>query len=225
MAAEESSTSAEGQDEAIKLDELLAFERGRGDLVFSAICMAMALFFLVTFWGQTGWENRELPDDLGTYLGRQLGLIEGEGRLDRFGKILKQSWVAPAICLLILIPAAALNLRKSLKTHRAQQRAGVDVTAGPEVLNWLRALEFVIWFIAYTLLVPVLGYLVATLIFGTVLPWRMGYRSLRWFGICLATSFVIVLIFRSGLQIKTPVNIWLYDFLPQGMKSFMQTWF
>ncbi|MEM1235233.1 MAG: tripartite tricarboxylate transporter TctB family protein, partial [Pseudomonadota bacterium] len=85
--------------------------------------------------------------------------------------------------------------------------------------------EFVAWFIAYTLAVPVLGYLVSTLIFGTALPWRMGYRGWRWFGICLGTSFAIVLLFRTGLQIKTPVNIWLYSFLPDGAQGFMLTWF
>lgn len=72
---------------------------------------------------------------------------------------------------------------------------------------------------------PVLGYLVSTLLLGTLLPWRLGYRGARWMGICLAASFAIVLVFRTGLQIKTPVNIWLYDLLPQRAETFMQVWF
>lgn len=212
-------------DRKFEVDDLLAFQRGRGDLAFSTFMAAVALFFFVAFWAYSGWQDRDLPDDMGTYILRQLGLAEGEGRLTRFGRILRQGWVAPAICLVILLPAAALNLRKSWITHQWRVRFRQPVDMGYEATQWIRALEFVVWFIAYTALVPVLGYLVATLIFGTALPWRMGYRSPRWFAICLFTSFAIVLLFRTGLQIKTPVNIWLYSFLPPGPRGFMATWF
>lgn len=213
------------EDKTFKIEDLMAFRRGRGDLVFSAIVLMIALFFGMMFFRHTGWAGRDLPDDMLTYLGRQFGLADGEGRLDRFGRILKQSWVAPLACLLILIPAAALNMRSSYKNHLWRKRFGQPTNAGFEVIQWLRALEFVGWFVAYTLLVPILGYLCATLIFGTVLPWRMGYRSGRWFAICLTTSLAIVLVFRTGLQIKTPVNIWLYNLLPPRAEGFMQTWF
>ena len=42
-----------------------------------------------------------------------------------------------------------------------------------ELRDWARALEFAAWFMAYVLLVPVLGYLPATLIFVPSLSWRM----------------------------------------------------
>lgn len=212
-------------DRKFKVDDLLAFRRGRGDLAFSAIMVVVAGFFLVAFFFAAGWDSRNLPEDLGTYMLRQLGLLEGEGRMTRFGRILRQGWVMPAICLAILVPAALLNLRKSWLTHQWCKRFRQPLDMSYEASKWLSALEFVAWFIAYTLAVPVLGYLVSTLIFGTALPWRMGYRGWRWFGICLGTSFAIVLLFRTGLQIKTPVNIWLYSFLPDGAQGFMLTWF
>lgn len=203
----------------------MTFRRGRGDLVFSVIVLLVTMFFLAMFWQESGWEKRKLPEGFGNYLLHQFGIGEYEGNLTRFGRILKQSWVAPLICLLILIPAAVLNLRTSLRTLRWRNRFQQPTSVKFELEQWLRAIEFVIWFIVYTLLVPVLGYLVSTLLLGTLLPWRMGYRSARWMGICVLTSLVIVLLFRTGLQIKTPVNIWLYSLLPTELKGFMQTWF
>ena len=213
------------EDKKFKIEDLLAFRRGRGDLIFSALMLVLALFFLMMFWTETGWDKRKLPDDFGTYLLRQFGLIDGEGRLDRFGKILKQSWVAPFMCLAVLVPAAIWNLRKSWQVHNWRLRFKQPTAMGYEAAVWLRALEFVGWFIAYTVAVPILGYLVSTLLLGTLLPWRMGYKGKRWFVTCLTVSFIIVLVFRTGLQIKTPINVWLYSFLPTGAEGFMQTWF
>jgi len=39
------------------------------------------------------------------------------------------------------------------------------------------------------------------------------------------SSFAIVLLFRTFLQIKTPGNIWLYDQLPGTLRSYMLTYF
>jgi len=86
-------------------------------------------------------------------------------------------------------------------------------------------LEYVAYFIGYTLLVPLLGYLVSTLILGTYLTWRLGYRTWRWTGIGLLSSVAVVLVFRTFLQIKTPVSIWLYDQLPTALRAFMLTYF
>lgn len=209
----------------INVEDVNDFRRGRGDLIFSLFMAGLALFFFVFFFTQTGWEDRKLPDNLARYWTDQFGVTEPEGRLSRLGRILKQSWIAPLICLLILVPAALWNLRSAWRAQVWRMRFKQPVGVAYELMQWLRALEYVAWFIAYTALVPVLGYLVATLLLGTALPWRLGYRGMRWMGICLAASFAIVLVFRSGLQIRTPVNIWLYDQLPQGLETFMQVWF
>lgn len=209
----------------VAVSDLHDFKRGRGDLVFSVFMLLVAVFFFAFFWTETGWQARKLPDQFGLYLFDQLGLIEREGRAERFGKILKQSWVAPFLCLCVLLPAAAINLRGSLRTHRWRKRFMLPTALKHEATLWLRALEFVAVFLVYTLAVPILGYLMSTLLLGVLLPQRLGYRGWRWAGICLAVSFAIVVVFRTGLQIKTPVNIWLYAQLPQGWESFMQTYF
>jgi hypothetical protein len=58
-----------------------------------------------------------------------------------------------------------------------------------------------------------------------LLTYRLGYRTGRWIIVSLATAFAIVLLFRSLLQIKTPVNIWLYNQLPAGLETFMKVYF
>ncbi|WP_299726899.1 tripartite tricarboxylate transporter TctB family protein [uncultured Tateyamaria sp.] len=209
----------------VNVADVTDFRRTRGDFVFSVFMVGIALFFLAFFFTQTGWEDRKLPANMARYWMDQFGVSSPEGRLGRLGRILKQGWVAPLICLCILVPAALWNLRGAWRAQVWRARFRQPTALRHELTQWARALEYVGWFVAYTALVPVLGYLVATLILGTALPWRLGYRGARWMGICLAASFTIVLIFRTGLQIRTPVNIWLYDQLPQGMETFMQVWF
>lgn len=212
-------------DKKIKVENLFKFERGRGDLQVSIAVCLIALFFLAAFWTQTGWQTRNLPDEFGSYMAHQFGISEMEGRVTRFGRILKQSWVAPMLCLLVLVPAALWNLRDSFKVHRWRQRFLLPTSARFELAKYVAALEFVLYFIAYTLVVPVLGYLLSTLIMGTWLTWRLGYRSPIWLLRGLVCSFVTVVVFRTFLQIKTPVSIWLYDQLPTALRAFMLTYF
>ncbi len=212
-------------DKKVKVEDLFKFSRGRGDLPVSVVAAGIALFFLIFFWTQTGWDSRKLPDELGAYVAHQFGIIEIDGRVTRLGRILKQSWVAPLLCLLVLVPAALWNLRASLKEHQWRKRFLLPTSARFEVAKFAAALEFVAYFIIYTLLVPVLGYLVSTLLMGTLLPWRLGYRGRTWFVRSLVSSFAVVVVFRTFLQIKTPVSIWLYDQLPTALRGFMLTYF
>lgn len=224
----DSSTGFESEcppDKKVRVENLFQFKRGRGDLQVSIVVFLVALFFLFAFWTQAGWQDRKLPDELAGYLAHQFGIGELEGRVTRFGRILKQSWVAPLLCLMILVPAALWNLRESFKEHLWRQRFMLPTSARFELEKYAAALEFVLYFIGYTLLVPVLGYLVSTLIMGTYLTWRLGYRSIRWMVRGLLCSFCTVLIFRTFLQIKTPVSIWFYDQHPSALRAFMLTYF
>jgi len=197
-------------DGKVKLDDLFAFKRKRGDFLF---------------FTETGWQNRKLPDDLGTYMLHQFGFIEIEGRVVRFGRILKQSWVGPLLCLVVLIPAAIWNAKSSFKIHRYRKRFLLPISMTYELEKYIAALEYVAYFILYTVLVPILGYLISTLLLGMFLTWRTGYRTGRWMLTGFLSSLIIVFIFRSFLQIKTPISIWLYDFLPSATRGFMLTYF
>lgn len=212
-------------DKKIKVDDLFRFTRRRGDYHISLVAMLIALFFLVFFFTQTGWQGRKLPDNLGAYLGHQAGIIELEGRVTRFGRILKQSWVIPMLCLLLLVPTAIWNFRNSYKVHQWRKRYLLPTDIRYESSQYLAALEFVAYFIGYTLLVPVLGYLLATVLLGSFLTFRLGYRSPIWILRSLVISIAIVLVFRAFLQIKTPGSIWLYDQFPSATRAFMLTYF
>ena len=212
-------------DGKVKLDDLFAFKRKRGDFLFSIIILIAALFFLAFFFTETGWQNRKLPNDFGAYMLHQFGFVEIEGRVVRFGRILKQSWVGPFLCLIVLIPAAIWNAKSSFRVHRYRKRFRLPVSVRYEVEKYVAALEYVAYFICYTLIVPILGYLISTLVLGIFLTWRVGYRTFRWILTGFLSSLIIVFVFRSFLQIKTPVSIWLYDFLPTAIRGFMLTYF
>lgn len=212
-------------DKKVKVEDLFKFSRKRGDLEASIVAAALAIFFFAFFWTETGWDARKLPDDLGTYIAYQFGLADIEGRITRLGRILKQSWVVPLLCLLVLVPAALWNLRNSWKETQWRKRFLLPTSPAFEVSKYIAALEYVAYFIAYTLVVPVLGYLISTLILGTYLTWRLGYRSKIWMLRGVLSSFAVVIVFRTLLQIKTPISIWLYDQLPHGMRVFMLTYF
>jgi len=212
-------------DKKFKVEDLFEFRRGRGDFHVSIAAALVAVFLLLFFWTETGWQNRKLPENVGQYVGYQLGLAEFEGRKPRLGSILKQSWVAPMLCLALLVPTALWNLRSSLKVRRWRQRFMLPIDGGYEASKYFAALEYVVYFLAYTMSVPIFGYLLSTLILGVFLTWRLGYRTIRWLCIGLASSFSIVVIFRSLLQIKTPASIWLYDQLPAALRVFMLTYF
>ncbi len=212
-------------DVKFKSENLFKFRRGKGDFHASVVAAILALVFLAFFWTETGWENRKLPDELGSYIGHQFGLIELDGRVKRLGTILKQSWVVPLLCLLVLVPAALLNLRESWRVRQWRKRFMLPTDASYETAKYAAALEYVVYFIMYTISVPILGYLLSTLILGTYLTWRLGYRTPKWLLIGLLSSFAVVIVFRSVLQIKTPVSIWLYDQLPAALRVFMLTYF
>lgn len=212
-------------DKKVKVEDLFKFSRTRGDLQVSCVAAAIALFFLAFYWTHAGWDTRKLPDEFGSYVAYQFGLADIEGRVARLGRILKQSWVAPMLCLLVFVPAALWNLRESWKETRWRKRFLLPTSAYLELTKYVAALEFVAYFIGYTVAVPIFGYLVSTLFLGTFLTWRLGYRSRQWMLTGLLTSLAIVFVFRTLLQIKTPVSIWLYDQLPSGARTFMLTYF
>jgi hypothetical protein len=99
-------------------------------------------------------------------------------------------------------------------------RARKPDTEWREMLVWLRAFEFVLWYLAYAFLTPVLGYLLASVLTMVALVWRVGLRdraSLLW-----AAGFAIgmVLVFKTGLSVKIPGGA-LYDLFPDPVRIFL----
>lgn len=92
-----------------------------------------------------------------------------------------------------------------------------------EVVFWLRSIEFGGWFIAYVLALPVIGYLLASLIFGITLTLRLGYRSARALIAAAALAIVTVVLFRGLLHANVPAGA-VYQYLPDGLRAFAQTY-
>ncbi len=183
--------------------DLFEFHRRHGDFLFSLLMLALVLFLLWQFGVESGWNERDLPQK-------------------RVGKILKQPWIGPFICMCILVPAALFNTWSSWQKVKRNRRLRRPDRTKFEVEQWLRSFEYIAYFIAYTALMPIFGYLLSTLVFAVFLTWRLGYRSWRWIGISLASALAVVIAFRTILQIKTPVNIWLYEQFPPAVETFMK---
>lgn len=119
----------------------------------------------------------------------------------------------PAVSLIGMVFFGALHLLTRLRFADLRREWG-------EVAIWLRSLEFAIWFMVYVFVVPVIGYLGATLIFSVALTWRMGYRRGRMLLAALFTGFATVLLFKTFLSVKIPGGM-VYEWLPDGLRSFM----
>jgi hypothetical protein len=123
----------------------------------------------------------------------------------------------PAVSLAGMTLFAALHLVGSAVSDRIPGRLA-------EVATWAAALEYAGWFLAYALVVPWLGYLPSTVLLAVLLVLRSGYRSrLALWGAVLA-AVVVVLVFKSFLQVKLPSGE-IYEFLPGGLRQIMLTYF
>lgn len=88
-----------------------------------------------------------------------------------------------------------------------------------ETRKWATVFEYAGWFMAYVLLVPLIGYLPVTMVFVPVLAWRMGYRDRKMLTISIVFAVFVVLLFKAFLGVKIPGGA-LYEYLPGALRSF-----
>jgi hypothetical protein len=89
-----------------------------------------------------------------------------------------------------------------------------------EVFFWIRSIEYALWFLVYVWAVPVIGYLVSTLLFIGLLNIRLGYRDPKIILSALVTGLAVVVVFKSFLQVKIPGGQ-IYEYLPDALRNFM----
>lgn len=123
----------------------------------------------------------------------------------------------PTAAVVAMLVFASLHLIGSVVSPRIPGRLA-------EVTFWIRSVEFALWFMAYVVLVPQLGYLPATVLFTLSLSFRLGYRGTRHLGGAVAVGVAIVVVFKSFLQVKVPGGQ-LYELFPDGVRSVMLTYF
>lgn len=170
-----------------ELKELMQPSHHRAEIVFAVVSFLVA-GFLATQWStQTTWVE-------GQAWGRQPGLWP----LIAIGGMLVFGIGELVACIL-----------------RNMRHGGGDVL--DELGLWLKAAEYALWFMAYVLITPYLGYLPATLIFTTVLAVRLGYRG---FMLWLAplTGLGIVVVFKTLLSVRIPGGA-IYEYLPGALRN------
>lgn len=133
------------------------------------------------------------------------------------GKLFAQPRFWPAVSLIGMSGFAALHLLGSALSDRIEGRWA-------EVWLWISAFEYAGWFVLYAVCVPYVGYLPATVLFALALCVRAGYRSRMALGSAVFSALVIVLLFKTFLQVKLPSGR-IYEFLPDGIRQIMLTYF
>lgn len=123
----------------------------------------------------------------------------------------------PGVSLTGMALFAGLHLLGSALSDRIEGR-------WPEVWLWICSLEYAGWFIGYALLVPITGYLPTTLAFAVCLALRAGYRSSAALLAAAGSALVIVVLFKTLLQVSLPGGQ-IYQYLPDGLRQIFLTYF
>jgi len=151
---------------------------------------------------------------LAVFLVSQLG---DQAQMKPRGKLVAQPRFWPAVSLIGMTFFAAFHLLGSALSERIEGR-------WQEVWRWVASIEYALWFIAYAAVVPYAGYLPSTIVVAVLLVLRAGYRSRVMIGSAVLGAVVIVVVFKAFLQVKLPSGR-VYEFLPDGLRQFMLTYF
>lgn len=146
-----------------------------------------------------------------------LANLDGQTQWVKRTKTVAQPAFWPTVAVYFMAGFAILHLIGSLVSPRIEGR-------WTEVKFWLRSFEFAIWFMVYVTLVPRIGYLPASILFPTALAFRLGYRAPRQLIAAAGAGVVIVVLFKSLLQVKVPGGA-IYEYLPDTLRAFMLTYF
>lgn len=146
-----------------------------------------------------------------------LANLDGQTQWVKRTKTVAQPAFWPTVGVAFMALFGALHLISSLVSPRIEGR-------WDEVKFWLRSFEFALWFMVYVALVPRIGYLPSSIIFPALLAFRLGYRRWSEIGAAALSGVVIVVLFKSLLQVKVPGGA-IYETLPDGLRAFMLTYF
>ena len=177
-------------DEGHTISEFVEARHHRAEIVFGVLSFGAALLLLTVIPGQTKW-------------------IAGQ-------PLVRQ----PAFWPIVSIVGMTLFGTFELIFSWARNRSGRGETIAGEVGRWLKAAEYILWFMAYVWLVPLAGYLPSTLLFCLTLTLRIGYRETRVLVASLGVGLATVVIFKSLLAVKIPGGA-VYEFLPPVLRNFL----
>lgn len=146
-----------------------------------------------------------------------LSQLDAQTTWKKGGKLAAQAPFWPTVSIFGMVFFAALHTLGSVLSARIPGR-------WTEVGMWFKSVEYALWFMAYVLAVPFIGYLLATMLVCFLLALRAGYRSRAMLGASVFGGVLVVVIFKTFLQVKVPGGQ-IYEFLPGTLRSFMLTYF
>lgn len=178
--------------ESSQAEPIAAFDKPphRAELIFALAAFAVGLFLLTQIGSQVTWSSSRS-------LTNQPGF-----------------WPVMAIFGMVIFGAG----ETVVSVRRFRNTAVGDIAS--ELFDWLKAIEFAGWFLVYVLAVPIIGYLLSTLLFCVLLTWRLGYKSTPRLVAAALTGLAVVLVFKSMLSVKIPGGE-IYEYLPAALRNFM----
>lgn len=90
--------------------------------------------------------------------------------------------------------------------------------------SYRTALIASVLFYIYIKSLSIIGFIVATFIFVTVLLWLSRLLNRTWLFATIGTLIALVLIFRVAVSVWLP-DVWLYSFLPDSLSDFANRYF
>lgn len=114
----------------------------------------------------------------------------------------------PGVAVILMVIFSGPHLIGALVSGRIPGRLA-------EVIEWFKAIKFALWVRAYVRAVPVVGYLLATLVFTMLLTFRLDCRGWHWMLSAALFGVLVVVVFKSLLHLRIPEGD-LYDYLPSG---------
>ncbi len=122
----------------------------------------------------------------------------------------------PGVALLVMVSGFGGHLWQ-------MRRRRPDRLDWVEARRWLEPFEYAGWFMAYVVIVPIIGFLPISIGFAVALTWRLGYRDRLFLILAAGFAIVVVVLFKGFLGVKIP-GAALYDFLPGAVRSFALTY-
>ena len=132
-------------------------------------------------------------------------------------------WTHPALMpTFSLVFFAATAVWLIVQHLRAARQSDIQIdqaAVSAELIEWVKPLEYFIYYFAYIWLLGIIGYFMSSAIFAVGVGMRVGLRSRRWVYIGILFALALTALFRWGLSIWFPAP-WLFEQLPGGLRIF-----
>ena len=175
-----------------RASDILQTQRQRGDLLFALVLCLVTLFLISQIGEQTRWFNRV--------------------------NLTLQPRFWPVVILALLAVFSGWYFVDALRARRKPDALDTDLFPFDELMLWARPVEFGAYFLVYAALIPWLGCLFTTLLFMPLLGWRVGYREVRRLLLLAGIGLIIVILFKSALQVKMPAGA-IYEYFPGALRN------